>query len=79
MSPYQVKRDLIKFTLIKASSPPIEPHTIRLENQIRELKNSIETAEAEYNKYQQEISTLKQLLRMNGIPFVPTPATAERA
>ena len=61
------------------TTPPIDPHTKDLENQIMELKTSIKSAEAEHNKYQQENQTLKELLRVNGIPFIPPPATAERA
>ena len=42
-----------------------------------ELKISLKTVEAESNKYQQENRILKDLLRVNGIPFIPTPATID--
>ena len=42
-----------------------------------ELKISLKTVEAESNKYQQENRILKELLRVNGIPFIPTPATID--
>ena len=42
-----------------------------------ELKISLKTVEAESNKHQQENRILKELLRVNGIPFIPTPATID--
>lgn len=54
-----------------------ELYTKGLENQIVELKISLKTVEAESNKYQQENRILKELLRVNGIPFIPTPATID--
>ena len=42
-----------------------------------ELKINLKTIEAESNKYQQENRILKELLRVNGIPFIPTPATID--
>ena len=42
-----------------------------------ELKISLKTVETESNKYQQENRILKELLRVNGIPFIPTPSTID--
>ena len=54
-----------------------ELYTKGLENQIVELKISLKAVEAESNKHQQENRILKELLRVNGIPFIPTPATID--
>lgn len=42
-----------------------------------ELKISLKTVETESHKHQQENRILKDLLRVNGIPFIPTPATID--
>ena len=42
-----------------------------------DLKNNLKTVESERDRYQQENRILKDLLRVNGIPFIPTPATID--